>query len=110
MGERLRGNVNDAADAAVGDRTADAGHMHTAGVTKGEENTATDRLGRAEQAEGMNRMSAPTTGCASRISSRAVTLTLFLPLSDDGGDHGQHVLKALYRVEDELQLCTLLHG
>jgi hypothetical protein len=56
MGERLRGNALDAADAATGDRTADAGHVHHSGVTTGAQNASVDRKGLREEEAGMANM------------------------------------------------------
>lgn len=62
MGERLRGNALDAADAATGDRTADAGHIHSTGVPKGAHHAAVDARGQAETEAGMANMRAPVEG------------------------------------------------
>jgi hypothetical protein len=56
MGEQLRGNILDAADAATGDRTADSGHLGTTGVSIGAKNAALERKGEVETQEGMSRM------------------------------------------------------
>jgi hypothetical protein len=77
MGERLRGNALDAADSATGDRTTDAGHLHSAGTTKGAQNLTTDEKGRLEQEEGLARMhgsgnAAGTTGAYTTSGGRTL--------------------------------------
>jgi hypothetical protein len=62
MGERLRGNALDAADAATGDRAADAGHVHRSGVTTGAQNVSVDRRGLMEEEAGMANMQSGGTG------------------------------------------------
>jgi hypothetical protein len=77
MGERLRGNALDAADAATGDRTADAGHVHHCGITTGAQNASVDRSGLMEEEAGMANMQTGGTGeflrCGKLSSTESTT-------------------------------------